>query len=64
MVGRLADTAENPLMRELAQELRENWTDGYWWADHELLATTLAAVIGATVSLAGVYLETLLKRSV
>lgn len=49
-------------MSELLSELRENWNDGYWWADHELLAAAVAATITATISLTGAYFEMRLKQ--
>lgn len=49
-------------MSELLSELRENWNDGYWWADHELLLATLAATVTAMISLTGAYLEMLLAQ--
>lgn len=45
-------------MSEFLQDLRANWDNSYWWADHQLL---LAVLVGA-VSLSFALLEVLLKQ--
>jgi hypothetical protein len=44
-------------LRELAEELRENWDNGYWWADHQLLQAALVGVVLGALSLLFKYLE-------
>lgn len=33
-------------MSEFLHELRDNWRDSYWWADHQWLMVVLLGLIG------------------
>jgi hypothetical protein len=49
-------------LRELCDELRERWDDGYWWADHPELRAALVAIVGGLVGLLFTWLQLLLER--
>jgi hypothetical protein len=48
-------------MREYLDELRDNWTDSYWRADHPevmaVLVAVLTGVIGLTFALIEIHLR-------
>jgi hypothetical protein len=48
-------------LREYLDELRENWRDAYWWADHTFLRTLLvcglAGMIGLMFKAAELHIE-------
>jgi len=48
-------------VREYLSELRENWRDSYWWADHAMLQTVLlcvmAGMIGVSFKALELYIE-------
>lgn len=52
-------------MREYLEELRDNWTDAYWRADHpEVMAVVVALLTGAIgLTFAFVELQLLRQRS-
>jgi len=33
-------------MKEFLEDLRDNWDDSYWWADHQLLLAILLGLVG------------------
>jgi hypothetical protein len=45
-------------LREFLGELRENWDDSYWWADHPALRVTLLSIIAGAIGLMFTWLET------
>lgn len=36
-------------MHEFLADLRDNWTDSYWWADHQWLMAILVGLIGLAI---------------
>lgn len=50
-------------MAELLDELREHWSDGYWWADRQLLLAVVLGVIGGLLSLVFKYAELHMARA-
>ncbi len=38
-------------LRDYLDELRENWRNAYWWADHTFLQTVLACTLVGMIGL-------------
>lgn len=51
-------------MSDFLSELREHWSDGYWWADRQLLLAILAALATGVVGLLFTYLEARVRKGV
>jgi ABC-type branched-subunit amino acid transport system permease subunit len=51
-------------MRDYLEEIRENWDNAYWRADHPEVMAILAAVLTGLVGLLFVWLELRLRRRV
>lgn len=51
-------------LAEFWAELRENWDDSYWWADHPELRAAMVGVVAGIVSLMFAYLEARLVLAV
>jgi hypothetical protein len=49
-------------MREYLTEIRENWNDPYWRADHPEVMAVVLGVISGTLALLFAWLETKVKR--
>lgn len=47
--------------REFVEELRENWDDAYWWADHPSLRIALMSIVAGVIGLLFTWLETRIK---
>lgn len=50
-------------IRELLDELRDNWDDPYWWADHQALQAALLAVLVGVIDLFFVYAKVRVQRA-
>lgn len=50
-------------MSEFFAELREHWDDGYWWADHQLEAAILAALVAGLLELGFAYVKLRMTRA-
>lgn len=50
-------------MSEFLSELRDHWSDGYWWADHQLELAVLVAVLAGTIELVFAYLKLRMTRA-
>lgn len=50
-------------MREYLDELRENWTDPYWRADHPEVTAVMLGVISGTIALLFAWLEIRIKTA-
>lgn len=44
-------------IRELIDELRENWRDHYWWLRHPYLQAALLAIVSGVLGVMFAYLE-------
>lgn len=33
-------------MRDFLEDFRENWSDSYWWADHQWLMAIVVGIVG------------------
>ena len=44
-------------LRELADELRQEWRNGYWWADHQALRVILMSLAAGMIGLVFHYAE-------
>jgi len=44
-------------VREYLTELRDNWRDAYWWADHAFLQTVLLCTLAGMIGVAFKALE-------
>jgi hypothetical protein len=51
-------------MREYLEDLRENWDDAYWRADHPEVIAVVIAVLTGVLGLAFVWVEIRMRRSV
>jgi hypothetical protein len=49
-------------MREYLEELRENWDDAYWRADHPEVVAVLVAIITGAIGLLFAWIEISLHR--
>ena len=49
-------------LREWLEELRENWTDPYWRADHPEVQAFIVAIVTGVIGLAFAFLEALLVQ--
>lgn len=44
-------------MSEFLKELRDNWDNSYWWADHPTLRVALLSIISGAIGVLFVYLN-------
>jgi hypothetical protein len=51
----------NPKVREFIDEVRNNWDDHYWWADHQWLMYILLCSILFVYELGTTYFKLRLK---
>lgn len=49
---------------ELLREARDHWDDGYWWIDHQWLASILVLMFAAGLELTVHYTKLRLTQSI
>jgi ABC-type Fe3+ transport system permease subunit len=49
---------------DFLSELREHWSDGYWWADRPLTLAVLAAFLTGAIGLVFAFLEARMRAKV
>lgn len=52
----------NEELRELLEDVRDNWRDPYWRADHPEIMAIVAAVLTGIIGLAFTVLQALVQR--
>lgn len=50
-------------LREFVAELRANWRDSYWWADHQALRAALVSVLVGIIGVMFAYLQARATRA-
>jgi hypothetical protein len=50
-------------VREYLEELRENWDDPYWRADHPEVVAAMIAIVTGAISLIFTTIDLLIRRS-
>lgn len=50
-------------LREYLEDLRDNWDDPYWRADHPEVVAAMIAIVSGAVSLIFTFLDLLIRRS-
>lgn len=50
-------------LQEFLDDLRTNWDNAYWWADHTVLQTALACILVGVIGLGFKWAELRLQNS-
>jgi len=48
-------------LKDLLEDLRENWRDSYWWTDHPELRAAIVAIITGLIGLIFLQVELALR---